>query len=75
MLQTERNLEVFEGPSAAFAGFRPWPHVYKDKGRSQAFYKTVDAHLESDLQRLRLDENREDILKYRGIVQDVLRIF
>ena len=75
MLQTERNLEVFEGPSAAVAGFRPWPHVYKDKGRSQAFYKTVDANLESDLQRLRLDQNREDIVKYRGIVQNVLRCF
>ncbi len=75
MLQAERNMEVFEGPSAASAGFRPWPHVYKNKGRSQAFYETVDANLESDLQKLRLDQNREDIQKYRGIVQDVLRCF
>jgi hypothetical protein len=75
LLQTERNLVVFEGPSEKFAGFRPWPHVYKDKGRLQAFYKNLDANLESDFQRLRLDANREDIDKYRDIVQDVLRCF
>jgi hypothetical protein len=75
MLQTERNLEGFEGPSEKFAGFRPWPHVHKDKGRSQAFYRILDANRESDFQRLRLDANREDIQKYRGIVQHVLRCF
>ncbi len=55
--------------------FRPWPHVYKDKGRSKKFYKAVDRNLTSDLARLRLDRDREDLEKYTGIMEEVFGCF
>ena len=48
--------------------FRSWPHVYKDKGRSEKFYKAVDRNLTCDLARLRLDQEREDLEIYTGIM-------
>lgn len=48
MLQTESCLNVFEDE------FRPWPHLYKNKGRSKKFYAGVDANLKMDLQQMRL---------------------
>ncbi len=47
MLQSIHCMGVFE------EGFRPWPHIYKDKGRAKKFYNAIDAHLALDLQRLR----------------------
>ena len=66
MLQSNKCLDVFDD------NFRPWPHLYKNKGRSKKFYKTVDRNLKSDLLRIRLDPTREDAEKYNGIIQEVL---
>jgi hypothetical protein len=33
MLQTDKCLSVFA------KGFRPWPHLYLDRGRAKKFYK------------------------------------
>ena len=42
-LQTEDSMVVFEN------GFRPWPHVFKGRGRSKKFYSRVDSNLVEDL--------------------------
>jgi hypothetical protein len=69
MLQSDKCLDVFDDE------FRPWPHLYKNKGRSKNFYKTVDRNLKNDLMRIRLDPTRADADKYNGIIQDVLHCF
>jgi hypothetical protein len=43
ILQSDRCMRVFE------EGFRPWPHIYKNNGRSVKFYQNVDLNLEQDL--------------------------
>jgi hypothetical protein len=62
MLQTNECMGVFE------EGFRPWPHIYKDKGGAKKFYNAIDADLALDLQRLRPNVEREDSTKYTGIM-------
>jgi hypothetical protein len=41
MLQGDASLRVFDN------GFRPWPHVYKNKGRSANFYNKIDLNLDT----------------------------
>ncbi len=69
MLKSDTCLSIFDD------GFRPWSHVYKDKGRSRKFYGKVDRNLTSDLLRLRLDDTREDADKYAVILRAVLGCF
>ncbi len=69
MLQSDTCLHVFQN------GYRPWPHVYKDKGRARKFYATVDRHLTRDVLALRLDATREDSEQYTIIVRAVLDCF
>jgi hypothetical protein len=69
MLQGDTYLRIFED------GFRPWPHVFKDKGRSKNIYAAVDRNLTVDLQALRLDETREDARTYKTIMRAALRCF
>ena len=68
-LQTEKSMAVFED------GFRPWPHVFKARGRSKKFYNRVDANLTEDVKRIRNYGMREDSVKYCAILRDVLRCF
>ncbi len=68
-LQTEDSMVVFE------TGFRPWPHVFKGRGRSKKFYSRVDANLVEDLARIKNFMAREDSLKYCEILRDVLKCF
>jgi hypothetical protein len=68
-LQTEESMVVFE------EGFRPWPHVFKGRGRSKKFYSRVDANLVEDLARIKNFMAREDSLKYCEILRDVLKCF
>jgi hypothetical protein len=53
-------------------GFRPWPHVFKDKGRSKKFYEASDRNLIEDLHILLLDPSREDADAYTRIMRDTL---
>lgn len=69
ILQGDTCLRIFE------IGFRPWPHVYKDKGRSKKFYGAVDRNLTDDLEVLRLNDNREDAETYKTIMRAALRCF
>jgi hypothetical protein len=69
MLQTDQCLRVFE------TGFRPWPHVFKSRGRSRVFYDKVDLDLAEDLQRLNKYKDREDGEKYIGLLRQVLTCF
>ena len=69
MLQSESCFNVFDDE------FRPWPHVYKNKGRSKKFYGSMDANLVSDLKRIRLDPEREDYDNYSGILGEVFGCF
>ena len=73
MLQSDKCVDVFDDEFDD--EFRPWPHLYKNKGRSKKFYKTVDRNLINDLLRIRLDPTREDAEKYNGIIQEVLHCF
>jgi hypothetical protein len=68
-LQTDQCLRVFE------PGFRPWPHVFKSRGRSRVFYGKVDLDLAEDLQRLNKYKDREDEEKYTGLLRQVLTCF
>ena len=56
-------------------GFRPWPHVYKGRGRSKIFYSRVDDNLDDDLTRIKNYLDREDSIKYCQILRDVLKCF
>jgi hypothetical protein len=69
MLQTDQCLRVFE------TGFRPWPHVFKSRGRSRVFYDKVDLDLAEDLQRLNKYKDREDGEKCTGLLRQVLTCF
>ena len=69
VLQSDTCFSILDG------NFRPWPHVYKDNGRSEKFYKAVDRNLAHDLARLQLDRDREDLEKYTGIMKEVFRCF
>jgi hypothetical protein len=69
MLQTDNCLAVFE------TGFRPWPHIFKTKGRSRKFYDKVDLNLKEDLERLNNFNTREDCEKYSGLLRQVLKCF
>jgi hypothetical protein len=68
-LQTEACFDILH------EGFRPWPHVYKNKGRSRQFYKAVDRNLSDDLQRIGLNKDREDYDKYETIMRAVFKCF
>ena len=69
MLQSESCFQVFADE------FRPWPHVYKNKGRSKKFYGGVDANLKRDLERLRINQEREDANQYKSILREVFGCF
>jgi hypothetical protein len=69
MLQGQTSMRVFDN------GFRPWPHVYKNKGRSANFYQKIDLNLENDLARIRNYSDREDCDKYCGLLRQVLACF
>ena len=69
MLQTDKSLSVFDNH------FRPWPHIYLDRGRAAKFYKGLDANLEQDIARLRNFEARADSLNYIGLIRTVLKLF
>ncbi len=69
MLQTESCFQVFDDE------FRSWPHLYKNKGRSKKFYAGVDSNLKSDLQRIRLNPEREDNEEYNSLMREVLGCF
>jgi hypothetical protein len=68
-LQTDECMGVFED------GFRPWPHVYKGRGRSKKFYSQVDGNLKDDLTRIKNFLDRDDSLKYCKILRDVFKCF
>ena len=68
-LQTEACFDILH------EGFRPWPHVYKNKGRSRQFYKAVDRNLSDDLQRIGLNKDREDYDKYETIMRAIFKCF
>jgi hypothetical protein len=68
-LQTGESMVVFE------EGFRPWPHVWKGRGRSKKFYSRIDANLTQDLDRIRSFNERDDTQKYCVILRDVLNCF
>jgi hypothetical protein len=57
LLQTELGLSIFE------LQYRPWPHIYQDRGRSKKLYKAMDRHLERDLLALNNFVAREDSVK------------
>jgi hypothetical protein len=69
MLQSDACLIIFE------EGYRPWPYVYKDKGRARKFYANVDRNLTNDLLALRLDDTRENYEQYTIIMRAVLDCF
>ena len=69
MLQSDNCFLILE------TNFRPWPHVFKDKGRSKKFYTAVNRNLTSDLERIRLDLGRDDSEKYTGIMREVFGCF
>jgi hypothetical protein len=69
MLQTDKSLSVFDNH------FRPWPHIYLDRGRAAKFYKGLDANLEQDIARLRNFEARADSVNYIGLIRTVLKLF
>jgi len=68
-LQGDASMDVFED------SFRPWPHVYKNKRRSEAFYDKIDCNLADDLKRIRNYNEREDSAKYVGLLRKVLQCF
>jgi hypothetical protein len=69
MLQTDTSLSVFDDY------FRPWPHIYLDRGRAKMFYKGMDANLQQDITMLRNFEARVDSVKYIGLIRTVLKLF
>jgi hypothetical protein len=69
MLQTNECMGVFE------EGFRPLPHIYKDKGRAKKFYNATDRDLTEDLHRLRPKLEREDASKYTGVMCEIFGCF
>ena len=68
-LQTKECLQILND------GYRPWPHVFKNKGQSKLFYRAVDRNLSDDLVRIRLNKNREDYVKYESIMLEVFNCF
>ncbi len=66
LLQTDLSLSIFE------LHFRPWPHIYQDRGRSKNFYKAMDRHLERDLLALNNFMAREDSGKHTILLRKVL---
>ncbi len=68
-LQTQDCMVVFE------KGFRPWPHVFKGRGRSKKIYSRVDDNLEDDLTRIKNYLDREDSIKYCHIQREVFKCF
>jgi hypothetical protein len=69
MLQAEKSMCVFE------TGFRPWPHLYLDRGRAKKFYNGIDANLDNDLANLRTFAAREDSEKHMTLLRTVLQLF
>jgi hypothetical protein len=69
LLQTDLSLSIFE------LHYRPWPHIYQDRGRSKKFYKAMDRHLERDLLALNNFMAREDSGKYTILLRKVLELF
>ncbi len=69
VLQTENSLSIFE------TNFRPWPHIYQDRGRSKKFYKGIDRYLERDLLALNNYGAREDSVKYTSLLRKILALF
>jgi hypothetical protein len=69
LLQSELSMRVFE------KGFRPWPHIYLDRGRSRKFYKGMDARLDHDVAMLSDFNAREDATKYVALIKVVLKLF
>ena len=55
--------------------FRPWPHIYQNRGRSKKFYKAMDRHLERDRIALRNFHAREDSVKYTELLRKILALF
>jgi hypothetical protein len=69
LLQTNACLSVFD-PS-----FRPWPHVYQNKQRSEQFYLKLERNLQPDMERLRDYHGRADKTKYETTLRQVLGLF
>ncbi len=69
LLQTPDSLTVFSG------NFRPWPHIYQNRGRSKKFYTAMDRNLTRDLTALRTYDNRADNVKYTNLLRTILKLF
>lgn len=69
LLQTDNCLAIFK------PNFRPWPHIFQDRGRSKKFYAGIDRHLERDLIALQNYEDREDSVKYINLLRKILALF
>ncbi len=69
LLQTDNSLTIFE------RNFRPWPHIFQDRGRAKKFYAGIDLHLERDRIALQNYEGREDSLKYKILLRKILALF
>ena len=69
LLQSDSSMRIFE------KGFRPWPHIYLEGGRSRKFYKALDANLDHDVAMLSNLSAREDSTKYMALIKVVLKLF
>ena len=69
LLQTEQSLSIFG------VNFRPWPHIYQNRGRSKKFYKDMDRNLDRDLLALNNFEGREDGVQYTTLLRKILELF
>jgi len=69
LMQTPQCLVLLE------PNFRPWAHLYQNRGRSATFYTRLECNLEADLMRLRAFTVREDADKYKAMLITVLGLF
>ncbi len=69
LLKGDLSMRVFEN------GFRPWPHVFKNNGRSQKIYEKIDRNLEEELMWIRNYNQREDTVNYCALLRQVLQCF
>ena len=69
LLQTDESMCVFN------TGFRPWPHLYFNRGRAKKFYQGMDSNLDHDLANLHSFKTRQDSEKYIPLLQRVLQLF
>jgi hypothetical protein len=69
LLMSEDSLDILQD------GFRPWPRVQEGSEASWDFYDIHDRNKAMDLMLLRKYQDREDIVTYTVILQEVLHLF